>query len=160
MNDELRELCEKFTLKLETTGAEASWSNGLVERHHAIIEHNNHKVMDDTKCGLDMAIPWVNCAKNSLGNVYGFSPNQLVFGRNINLPSVHHDKLQNELCKSNVIAKHLIVLHKTRQAFIAHESCEKLPTSSFEFFQILSIKQVIMCILREMTTRGGMVQLR
>ena len=79
VNDKLRELCEKFNLKLETTGADASWSNDLVERHHAMIEDITRKVMDDTKCGLDMAIPWASCAKNSLGNVYGLSPNQLVF---------------------------------------------------------------------------------
>ena len=85
VNGEVRELCAKFNFKLETTGAEASWSNGLVERHHAIIESNVRKVMDDSRCSIDIAVPWASCAKNALGNVYGFSANQLVFGRNINL---------------------------------------------------------------------------
>ena len=128
VNDELRELCEKFNFELNTTGAEASWSNGLVERHHAMLEDNVRKVMDDSRCSLDIAISWATSAKNALGNVYGFSANQLVFGRNINLPSVHHDKLpaQNESCNSAVISKNLVALHKTRQAFVTQESCERL----------------------------------
>ena len=114
--------------KLNTTGAEASWSNGLVERHHAMLEDNVRKVMDDSRCSLDIAISWATSAKNALGNVYGFSANQLVFGRNINLPSVHHDKLpaQNESCNSAVISKNLVALHKMRQAFVTQESCERL----------------------------------
>ena len=128
VNSEVRELCAKFNLKLETTGAEASWSNGLVERHHAMIEDNVRKVMNDSNCNLDIAVPWANSAKNALGNVYGFSANQLVFGRNINLPSVHHDRLpaRNESSCSNIISRHLLALHRTRQAFITQESCERL----------------------------------
>ena len=60
--------------------------------------------------------------------MYGFSPNQLVFGKNCNFPAVHLDKLpaQNVSCTNSLIADHLIALHKARQAFISQESCEKL----------------------------------
>ena len=127
-NSDVTELCEKFNLELNTTAAEAAWSNGMVERHHTMLADNVRKVTDDNICSLDLAIAWSVSAKNSLSNVYGFSPNQLVFGRNINLPSVHHDRLsaQNETCKNSTLARHLIALHKTRQAFITQESCEKL----------------------------------
>ena len=128
VNDELRELCSKFNIGFETTAAESCWSNGLVERHHVMIEDNVRKVRHDTDCSLELAIPWANCAKNSLANVYGFSANQLVFGRNLNYPSVHHDRFSahNESSKCSVVVKHLVALHKTRQAFIAQESSEKL----------------------------------
>ena len=128
VNNELRELADKFNFRIETTAAESCWSNGLVERHHCMIEDNVRKVKAETGCPLELAIPWANSAKNALANVYGYSSNQLVFGRNINVPSVHHDKLpaQNESCCSKWIAKHLMALHKTRQAFITQESCEKL----------------------------------
>ena len=86
------------------------------------------KIMSDSKCSLDIAIPWAICAKNALCNIYGFAPNQLVFGRNISLPSVHSDKLpaQNVSGTSALISCHLLALHKARQSFIAQESCEKL----------------------------------
>lgn len=128
VNEELLELCEKFNVELKTTAAEAAWSNGLVERHHTMLADNVRKVTDDSNCSLDLATSWAVSAKNALSNVYGFSPNQLVFGRNISLPAVHHDKLsaQNETCNNSILARHLVALHKTRQAFISQESCEKL----------------------------------
>ena len=128
VNNELFELADKFNFQVETTAAESCWSNGLVERHHCMIEDNVRKVQAEANCPLELAIPWANSAKNALANVYGFSSNQLVFGRNINVPSVHHDKLpaHNESCASKWIARHLMALHKTRQAFITQESCEKL----------------------------------
>ena len=128
INDTLLELCEKFNIELKTTAAESAWSNGLCERHNAVIGDNVSKIMADCKCSMDIAIPWAVCAKNSLSSVYGFSPNQLVFGRNINLPNVSTDKLsaQNTTCVNANIAKHLLTLHKARQTFTAQESCEKL----------------------------------
>ena len=127
VNSELLELAEKFNITLKTTAAESAWSNGLCERHNAVISDLASKVMADSRCTLNMAVPWAISAKNSLSNVYGFSPNQLVFGRNSNYPTVHLDKppAQN-LCSNDFIAKHLIALHKARQAFTAQESCEKL----------------------------------
>ena len=40
-----------------------------------------------------MAVAWAVSAKNSLKNVNGFSPNQLVFGKNPNFPNVSSDNL-------------------------------------------------------------------
>ena len=83
--------------------------------------------MQDTHCSLDFAIPWAISAKNSLSNTYGFSPYQLVFGKDINLPDVQNDlpPAQNTNT-SPLIARHLMALHKARRAFINQESCEKL----------------------------------
>ena len=80
----------------------------------------NRKLTFSWKITLQGAIPPLN--------VYGFSPNQLVFGRNLNFPAVHFDRLpaQNASCASNLIMNNLVALHKARQAFIAQESCEKL----------------------------------
>ena len=35
---------------------------------------------------LETGFAWAIAAKNSLKNVYGFSPNQLVFGKKLELP--------------------------------------------------------------------------
>ena len=61
-------------------------------------------------------------------NTFGYSPNQLVFGRNLNLPSVLTavlPALRGATC-SELIANHLNVLHSARKAFIQSESDEKL----------------------------------
>ena len=52
------------------------------------------KTMEDCKTDLSIALSWGVSAKNSLKNVNGLSPNQLVFGSNPNLPSNMDSKLQ------------------------------------------------------------------
>ena len=126
-NEELKDMCEKFNIHIRTTAAESPWSNGLCERANEILASMVSKIMEDSNCSLDIAIPWAVSAKNALSNTYGFSPNQLVFGRNIELPNVLTDlpPAQNNN-SGHLVAKHLMALHKARQAFINQESCEKL----------------------------------
>ena len=60
-------------------------------------------------------------AKKSLINVYGYSPNQLVFGRNPKLPNIITDgppSWENENV-SKALLKHHKALRATRKAFIA-----------------------------------------
>ena len=40
---------------------------------------------------METALAWAVSAKNALQNRGGYSPNQLVFGTNVNLPSVITD---------------------------------------------------------------------
>lgn len=128
VNDLMLEYAEKFNISLKTTAAESAWSNGLCERHNGILADLIHKTMKDANCSLEMAVHWAVAAKNALMNVYGYCPNQLVFGRNINLPSVHVNKppAQNNTSTSEYITNNLLALHKSRQAFIQQESCERL----------------------------------
>ena len=51
------------------------------------------KVTCDESIGLDISLQWVINAKNSLSNVHGFLPYQLVFEKNPNLLSVLNNKL-------------------------------------------------------------------
>ena len=68
------------------------------------------------------------CAKNSLQNVNGYSPNQLVFGANISLPSVVTDQppALEPTTQSEIIRKKLSVIHNARKNFIKSESSEKI----------------------------------
>ena len=93
VNSELIELAEKFNIVLKTTAAESAWSNGMCEKHNGVIGDMVAKIQMDSDCSLELALSWALSAKNSLMNVYGFSPNQLVFGYNVRLPDVHTDKL-------------------------------------------------------------------
>ena len=65
-------------------------------------------------------------AKNALANVHGYSPNQLMFGKNPNFPSVLHDKLPafEDIWKSEVLLGNLNILHSACQAYISTESNE------------------------------------
>ena len=51
------------------------------------------KIKEDMKCNYEIALSWAVCAKNALINSDGFSPAQLVFGRNPNLPNFFENKL-------------------------------------------------------------------
>ena len=72
------------------------------------------------KCPLEIALAWAVNAKRSLHNVYGYSPNQLVFGKNPNIPSVINDKPSalEGTTSSEVVAKNLNALYEARKAFI------------------------------------------
>ena len=97
-NREFITYCKNMNIQLCTTAAESPWSNGLVERHNAVLGMTVSKVMKDVSCQLEVAVALSVSAKNCLKNVYGFSPNQLVLGRNPNylnnfdneLPALEH----------------------------------------------------------------------
>ena len=76
--------------------------------------------LDDTGCSLTVAIASAVCSKNSLANIYGFSPNQLVFGKNPNLPTNINNKLPalESPTTSKVISERLSAMHSAREAFV------------------------------------------
>ena len=127
-NPSLRELCEKCNIVVLTTAAESPWSNGLVESHNRVVADMVRKVVADTKCTLEMAVMWSISAHNSLRNINGFSPFQLVFSRNPTIPALLDSKppALNEDTSSEVVRKNLESLHKARQAYIASENSERL----------------------------------
>ena len=86
------------------------------------------KIIEDTGCSIETALAWAVNAKNSLQNIYGFSPYQLVFGRNPTLPSVFTDKLPalEGVTSSQLVADHLNAMHAMRREFVRLESCEKV----------------------------------
>ena len=49
--------------------------------------------MEDAGCDLELALLWAVAAKNSLKNVHGFRPNQIVFGGKLNFPTALNSKL-------------------------------------------------------------------
>ena len=79
-------------------------------------------------CSLDVAVAWAVSAKNSLTNVYSYSPNQLVFGRNPNFPSMLTEKLPtlDNKMNSGVLLDNLNALHTARKAFVSAEADERI----------------------------------
>ena len=76
-NEKYKEMNEKLNIEVCHTAGESPWSNGMVERHNAVLEECLAKVIQDAKCDPESALAWSVSAKNSLMNQDGFSPDQL-----------------------------------------------------------------------------------
>ena len=126
-NDIFREMNEKLGIETSTTPGEAPFSNGIVERSNKVLYEAMMKTQEETKCNFETALAWSVSAKNGLQNVLGYSPNQLVLGSNINLPSVLTDNLPaHEIPQSEIVRQKLSALHNSRKNFIAAESSERI----------------------------------
>ena len=127
-NEVMKEMHEKFGTETSTTPGEAPYSNGIVERSNAVIYESMMKTKEDVKCSFETALAWAVSAKNALQNVYGFSPNQLVFGYNVNLPSVLSSQLPalDPVCSSDLVRKNLNAIHRARENFVKAESSERI----------------------------------
>lgn len=128
-NDKYRDMCENLNITVHNTAAESPWSNGLCERNHAVVDDNVAKLLeDDPDIDLDIALIWANHAKNCLQMVSGFSPYQLVFGRNPTIPNV----LENSppALEGTTISKefsnHVNTLHSARRTYVESESAERV----------------------------------
>ena len=126
-NDLYREMNEKMNVVTSTTAGESPFSNGIVERHNQVLAEAFQKTVSDVKCEPAVALAWAVSAKNSLHNYGGFSPNQLVFGLNPNLPSILEDRLPAmEISSSDIIRQNMDALHSARGNYIASESSERI----------------------------------
>ena len=126
-NHSFREMNEKLNVQTCTTAGESPFSNGVVERHNSVLYETMSKTMLEAKVDDHTALAWAVSSKNALQNQGGFSPNQLVFGFNPNMPSVLFDKPpaldQSEV---DVIRKHLNAYHSSREAFVRSEHDERI----------------------------------
>ena len=128
LNEEYRDMCEMFNIEEAKTAAESPWSNGVVERHNAVIKESIRKTMEDSSCNLETAVVWAVSAKNSLSGHQGYSPNVLVFGRNTNFPNVlnnHLPALETNI-SSFTVENNLKAMNNARKAFVQAESSEKI----------------------------------
>ena len=127
-NKSFIDMCSKLNIEVATTAGESLFNNGTVERHNKVLAHAMQKTLDDVKCELDMALVWAVSAENALQNCSGYSPNQLVFVRNVNMPTVLEDKLSalESNTSGDIIRKNLEALHSARKNFIQAESSERI----------------------------------
>ena len=72
--------------KIRSSAGQGHWQQGRVERHGRHWKEILNRVMDDLsvlqKDELELAVIATNSAKNELTKIHGFSPAQMVFGRN------------------------------------------------------------------------------
>jgi len=127
-NAEYREMCENLNIKMMKTAAESPWSNGVCERHNAVIKESVLKTVEESKCSLGTAVAWAVSAKNSLHGHLGYSPNTLIFGKNPNFPSVVTDKLPAMRTDhtSITVEENLRAMRAARENYVKAESSDRI----------------------------------
>ena len=78
-NEDFHSLYENGKNCILTTAVELPWSNGLIGKKNSIAGYTVTKTMKDAGCDLELALSWAVAVKNSLKNINGFSPSQLVY---------------------------------------------------------------------------------
>ena len=130
VNSSFMDMCDKLGVHVQTTGAEAPWSNGIVERHHALLTRNVIKIIEDTKCTIRTALAWAVNAKNTLSNIGGYSPYQLVFGANPSIPSISDPYVSpatyEDETSSEKVAEHIRAIYSARKEQLASDACAKI----------------------------------
>ena len=128
VNAEMRALGEAFSIKMMTTAAESPWSNGTCERLNGVLGKLVLKILDDVKCDVATALAWAVSARNSYYNYGGFSPNQLVFGKNPNMPDIFNSKLPglSSVSPIEIVRRNLEAKKKAREEFVKFSHCEKV----------------------------------
>ena len=88
--EELTEIAEYLGVRSTSTAAYSPNQNGTNERNHAICDNMISTIRaQDPDISASVALTWALMAKNTLQNVSGFSPFQIVFGKSPTLPSVY-----------------------------------------------------------------------
>ena len=126
--DAWESICGTFNINHRTTSAESPFSNGICERHNLLVAEMTEKIREDVGCSLNVALMWAVHAKNSLINIHGFSPYQLVLGKNPTVPGNSNNRLlaMTSETSSKIIADHLNSLRSARHAYIKAESSDRI----------------------------------
>lgn len=121
-------MAENFNIETRTSAGYSPWSNGLLERHNQTLTDIIQKVKREKGCNWHATLDWALMAKNCMHNVHGYSPHQLFFGQNPNLPSVLVDKppaLEGTTVSVRV-GEHIPALHTSREVFTEDECSERI----------------------------------
>ena len=128
VNDKFNDMCALLNVTVRTSPAESPWCNGTVERHNAILGDMIEAVLEETGCNLEIATAWACNAKNSLNNVFGFTPYQLVMGRIPYVPGILEYKdlpALNDKSSSKIVADHLCAMEEARKEFIRLQNSDR-----------------------------------
>ena len=88
-NNKVDEFTNRLGLKVEFGLAYSPWSNGINERNHYSCDIIVKKIMqEDRKITLQEAVDMAAWTHNSNVNKLGFTPEQLVMGKNIVFPGI------------------------------------------------------------------------
>ena len=128
-NKEMMDVASNLGTQLTTTAAYSPHQNGVNERNHATVDIMIKKMMEsDSSLTPEIALYWALNAKNSLENVYGYSPYQLVFATNPRLPTITNcgpPGLEG-ITNSEIFSRNMNALMSAREEYIKAESSATL----------------------------------
>ena len=128
-NEKSLNMTEKLNIKMRSTPAESPWSNGVCEKWVGLIKDSLRKMNEEGMPYNNVTLSWVVSAKNSLINNKGYSPNQLVFGKNPILPNVMGE-CSPAMCETeneeDTVRENLIAMKKAREVHIQQEASSKI----------------------------------
>ena len=122
-------LTEQHGIRLLPSPAYSPWSNGTCEMHNYIISDMLTKLLEDTQSTpISHALEHAVYSKNCLENKNGFTPYQLIFGRNPRIPNVGTDRLPalDRRSVPGVVSDHIRLLEDSRSAFLKAESSDRI----------------------------------
>ena len=126
LNKEMAEFCQFHGIRYTTTASYSPQQNAYVERGHAVADRALERMVTaDPKLKPEVALAWVIQAANTLQNVNGFTPFQLVFGRLPRHPTLVEDNpgADQEIADSQAMwARHYRMMMAAREAFVTSES--------------------------------------
>ena len=104
LNNEVQDLCQFHGIKYMTTASCLPQQNGLTERGHAVADRALERMMTaDPSMKPQVALSWTIQAANTMQNVNGCVPFQLVFGKLPQHPSLVEDNLTFDATKMYLI---------------------------------------------------------
>ena len=119
LNEELVDFAAKMDTSIQMTAARAPWQNGTVERNHASADIVFEKILSENpQVTPSEAIKLASIARNSEINRSGFSPLQLIMGKNPTYPGLAEvNPASSNLDSSSRAMKALKLLDEARVKF-------------------------------------------
>jgi transposase InsO family protein/ribonuclease HI len=125
--EEIVEMSSVLNIKINTIASHSPFSNGLCERNHSVVDNMLEKLeFENPKMCFDDLLAWACTARNAMAMFNGYSPYQIVFGRNPTLPGFDlHPPSTNDI-KGEVLLQHLQALNSAKKAFVEADSSERV----------------------------------
>ena len=131
-NPKLKEAAAKYGISLMLTAAHSPWSNGKNERNHYTCDIIVDKLIEeDSTISLEEALSHAVEAKNMQINRTGFSPRQLMFGKQGVVPGITdgNPASMEPVTESESFRKELINRQKAEELFRKIDSNERIQKS-------------------------------
>ena len=124
LNEEMINYAAACDVQIKMSSASSPWQNGIVERHHATADNVYEKVkLENPSMSNQEAIDYASFAKNSEVKRTGFSPLQLMMGRNPGFPGLSEaNPASSNIDGTNKYIKALIKLDSNIVKWIAMKS--------------------------------------
>ena len=120
-NESLQRLCDVYSVSLQPIPVGAHWAHGVMEvRHHVVCSIMSRLRLEFTRAKVQTLFLMSMLAANCLHSNKGFSPFQLVRGRNPAMPALRDLTLEEPPVGSP--AETIDILHRAREIFLQVEA--------------------------------------